>query len=680
MQIFEFHFNPKKGDKVFDSFVFEPENIYEKKVGNLCIAGEITNILSQNYQLLNNLVSVIKKGYYQLSPRISPLGALKKGLEDANKFLEKEEKEGNISWLGNLNIAVISIKELSLNFTKTGTIKILLARGKKIIDIGKEIEDKNAKSPSLKTFSNILSGKLIPNDKLLILTKEIFDVFLKEGAFSEILLCLEKHKEKRLDKRLRHIFNKYKKNLANVAALFLLISQQIPTEKPKEIKEISLPQRKPILALSSLVGFPRKYLSTLQKIVVQRIIVSKISKIKAVIKNKGKIPIFSKIRRVFIYLSDLSKEVRKKRILSKRKVVSISNISVKRAVVLTFILIAVVGTGFYISQTQKQKHIQEIQTILAESQEIVKRADDILQKNPGKANLLLQEAWQKISIVEEEKEAFLKNEINDFKKSLKEKLFLLNKVEYVSPQFVYELKEDEFFPQRIFVFGKKIYFFKPNSNRIYRLDIINKKGEFINLRKEAKLASQFQDHLVFLYSNNKVSLLENHSQEKNLSFPYYPVNINCLSSFGKNLYMFDSAKKEIIKFRVKQGLFLNGTLWFNQKTERPSAARSMAIDGSIWIVDKDNNLWRFFKGDLRDKIILNIFPFIQQVTRISTNYSLPYLYLLEPIQKRIIILDKNGETVKQFLSNEFNNLKDISIDNNGVIYILNENKLYKIQL
>ena len=32
MQVFEFHFNPKaKTDSSFDSFCYEPENIYEKK-------------------------------------------------------------------------------------------------------------------------------------------------------------------------------------------------------------------------------------------------------------------------------------------------------------------------------------------------------------------------------------------------------------------------------------------------------------------------------------------------------------------------------------------------------------------------------------------------------------------------------------------------------------------------
>ena len=36
MQIFELHFNPRqKEEETFDSFVFQPENVYEKKLGSL---------------------------------------------------------------------------------------------------------------------------------------------------------------------------------------------------------------------------------------------------------------------------------------------------------------------------------------------------------------------------------------------------------------------------------------------------------------------------------------------------------------------------------------------------------------------------------------------------------------------------------------------------------------------
>ncbi len=675
MQILEFHFNPKKEGKVFDSFVFEPESTYEKKVGNLYIAGEITNILSQNRLLLNNLASVIRDGYYKLSSRNSPLGAIKKGLQEANKFLEKQEKKGNISWLGNLNFAIISIKEPELNFTKTGNIKILLVREKEIIDIGKELEDKNEKSPSLKTFSRIVSGRVSQNDRILILTKEVFDIFVKEEILAEVSPIIQQSQTKKIEKGLKNIFNKHKKILGDTAGLFLLVSIEKLSKTPKEAINVLAPKKKPSLNFSASLGFfYRKKFAGFINSIKKGVFSKRLPQTKSLIGIRTISFLFYKTKSIISGSLDIAHKKTKKVFLS-----TSGNIT-KKTIILIILLIIVLVAGFFVSQIQKQKHIQEIQATLTESQEIMKRADNILKKNPGKANLLLQEAWQKISTIEEEKEVSLKDQINDCKKSIKERLFLLNKVEYISPQCVYEFKEGKFSPQRIFILDKNIYFFEPNSKKIYRLDLTSKKGEFINFKKEVKFASEFQDSLIFISSKGKVFLLENPSQEKNLNFPYHPVNIKYLSDFGKNLYIFDSTKKEVVKFRFEQKPDLEGKFWFNQKTEKPSTVRSMAIDGSIWLVDKDNNLWRFFKGDLRDKITFNIFPFVKEITKISTNYSLSYLYLLEPPEKRIIILDKKGDLVKQFISERFDSLKDISVDENGTVYILNNKKLYKIQI
>ena len=49
MQIFELHFNPKLNkDQLLDSFVYEPQNIYEKRLGSLYIVGKLQNTFSKN--------------------------------------------------------------------------------------------------------------------------------------------------------------------------------------------------------------------------------------------------------------------------------------------------------------------------------------------------------------------------------------------------------------------------------------------------------------------------------------------------------------------------------------------------------------------------------------------------------------------------------------------------------
>jgi len=193
MQLFEFHFNPKlKEDYFFDSFVYEPENAYEKKLGSLYLAGDLQNALPFNSKFLDNLAQIIKKNYYNSWGQFPQTGtvpiekALSESLKKANDFLAEEVKKENVSWLGNLNFAVLSIKDLNLCFTKTGNLKILLIRGGQIIDIGKNLDLQEIEPYPLKIFFNVVSGKLIQNDTILVLTKKIFDFFTQQNILDKI--------------------------------------------------------------------------------------------------------------------------------------------------------------------------------------------------------------------------------------------------------------------------------------------------------------------------------------------------------------------------------------------------------------------------------------------------------------------------------------------------------------
>src|SRR3989338_5267180 len=110
MQVFELHFNPKKkDDRIFEDFVYEPENDEENRSGNLYMAGELTQVLPQNKDFMENLSNVIKDDFYGKMD-------FSESLKGANDFLNKETKSGNVGWLGNLNFAIINVKNSILNF------------------------------------------------------------------------------------------------------------------------------------------------------------------------------------------------------------------------------------------------------------------------------------------------------------------------------------------------------------------------------------------------------------------------------------------------------------------------------------------------------------------------------------------------------------------------------------
>ena len=197
MQIFELHFNPKnKEGHFFDGFIFEPQNIYEKKLGSLYLVGDLPNALPQNSKLLEKLAREIKGKYYTISFK-HPEKSMSESLKAANDFLQKEVRNENVSWLGNLNFASLSIKDFNLIFAKTGAVKILLQRGGQITDIGKNLDFEEMDPYPLKIFFNMLTGKLAPDDIVFILTNEIYDFFSSQKIFKNFC-SLESLDEKKL--------------------------------------------------------------------------------------------------------------------------------------------------------------------------------------------------------------------------------------------------------------------------------------------------------------------------------------------------------------------------------------------------------------------------------------------------------------------------------------------------
>jgi hypothetical protein len=242
MRIFQFYFNPRaREDLIFDSFCFEPENIYEKRLGSLYMVGVLKNALPKNYNFLEKISKFIKERFYKKTLS-KPERALRETLKETNEFLGKIAKEGDVSWLGNLSFAILNLKNFELNFTKVGEIKFYLIRGKKVIDIDKRLKLQDIEPYPLKIFGNVVTGKLIENDLVLVLTKEVFDFFQNENLIQSI-----KGLDYFTEKDFKKILDEKKETLSQVKgiAFFISLSKEISKEKkeiiaPKALKEFSL--------------------------------------------------------------------------------------------------------------------------------------------------------------------------------------------------------------------------------------------------------------------------------------------------------------------------------------------------------------------------------------------------------------------------------------------------------
>ena len=142
------------------------------------------NNLSSIQEITADIIAIeIEKGLETF--RMQPIKKFQ-GKEKVEYGFVKAEK-GNVSWLGNLSFAVLSIKKSRLVFSKTGDIKILILRNGEFIDIDDKTKYNETSPYPIKIFSRTISGKLKKNDFILVFTRSVFDFLNKNRLLNKIL-------------------------------------------------------------------------------------------------------------------------------------------------------------------------------------------------------------------------------------------------------------------------------------------------------------------------------------------------------------------------------------------------------------------------------------------------------------------------------------------------------------
>jgi len=381
MQIFELHFNPNlKKDQIFDSFVYEPENTYEKNLGSLYIVGELQNGLPQNSKLLDNLAKVIKKNYYTFSIK-SPEKALSQCLKKANQFLADEVKKENVSWLGNLNLTAVSLSDLNLTFTKTGELKILLLRGGEIIDIGKNLDLKEIEPYPLKIFLNVISGKLIQDDKILVLTKEVFEFLFQQNLLVKIAETENINSKKIKEILPASLFTKDEgSKISGICFLIVLATESKKEEKSQPIlfqneKKFSFSKFNPVKYCFAVISPLAKLFNWVKfPKIIKKPKLPKLNLPRIKIPRPG--PIIEKFR---------------------------PKANIKKKLILLVLLVSVLVLGFLIFKKAGEIRETGLKKSLSEIQKKVNQAEGFLIfKNEEEANALLKEAWTEISVLFEQ--------------------------------------------------------------------------------------------------------------------------------------------------------------------------------------------------------------------------------------------------------------------------------------
>lgn len=152
-------------------------------------------------------------------------------------------------------------------------------------------------------------------------------------------------------------------------------------------------------------------------------------------------------------------------------------------------------------------------------------------------------------------------------------------------------------------------------------------------------------------------------------------NARGLTVYNSKAYILDRGGKKVMKYSVSDTAISSPTASLSNINEIGNAS-DMTIDGNIYIAE-GGTILKFNSGAKQD-FNLGVSG-LSDSTKLYTENGFTNLYVLDPGNKRIFILNKTGAVVQTLTSGQFNDLKDFTVDEKGkAIYVLNNNQLLKV--
>lgn len=356
------------------------------------------------------------------------------------------------------------------------------------------------------------------------------------------------------------------------------------------------------------------------------------------------------------------------------------------AVILTALLFVSIFFGF----GNKRRTLQEakFQEVFENASHKFEEGRALLDLNIPKSRELLKQARKVLESSREE-----------FKKGSKERREIETLLEMVESALketakVYKLDQVSLFFDPIFLkdeaLGEEFALYKDGlaildkkQNTLYFLNLKEKKGKIIAGGEILKKGKVVGIHGLRTYVLTEEGIIETSIEEQTSSIKIKKDDewgeIADLGAYRGNIYLLDK-KGEIIKYlNAEEGFVKKNYLAPDSKIDL-SQATSMAIDGDIWVANA-NKVLRFSLGQRQEFSLKGVEKNLSSNLSLYTDEECEDIYILDKDQKRIVVLNKEGEYQAQYEWEKLSGASDIVVsEKEGKILVLVEGKIYGINI
>ena len=242
-------------------------------------------------------------------------------------------------------------------------------------------------------------------------------------------------------------------------------------------------------------------------------------------------------------------------------------------------------------------------------------------------------------------------------------------------------------PYQLVKLSSKIFGLAPNSANLMVYDMLTRQSSILPTQQNingfsAAAVPKENDYLAFFYKNKllKLDAKDNSISSGDLSFPNDSATVAASIIYNRRLYTLDPIDNQIYRHdSIKTG-FGRGKEWLRTTADLKNGV-SLASDGDMFVLKSDGTILKFTSGNPQPFTIQGLDPALSGGSAIWTYNDLNYIYVLDNVGKRLIILDKGGKLIKQITADAFKNPSGLVVDEpGGVAYIADSGTLYQISL
>lgn len=347
------------------------------------------------------------------------------------------------------------------------------------------------------------------------------------------------------------------------------------------------------------------------------------------------------------------------------------------AILLALLLVSI-GFGLKVNRSRRFK--AGYQDILVQAKDQLVQAENIAASDPAQARTLFTDSQAKVTELLSRK--IKDKELADLETQINAKESQIMGIYRIAPELYLDLSllSSGFKGERLIASGDSLYILDKAGKKLVGIVLATKKTNVLAgpdqadgiedvLAYEAKAYGVFGSG-IYLVGNKKEKMIDKDWSGEILACAY-----------AGNIYILGKEEGAIWRYQGSEGGFGAKQNWLAAGTKTDfGGAKQIIIDGAVWVLNEPFKISKFSLGSPQVFSPKSVFPEITSATAIYSNEEDKYLYVLESSQKRIVVLEKNGQYKAQYLADEIGQATGLVVsEKDKKIILLTGDKLYVVE-